>query len=203
MQKTFSFIEKNIPNVSRETLAKLTQYHALLLKWQKAINLVSPSTIKEADTRHFLDSAQMVLHLPQEPFKLIDLGSGAGFPSVVIAMLRPDLDVHMVESDKRKCIFMQTVALETKTPLTVHNSRIENLGIKADIVTARALASLESLFDYAHKCEPKSYIFLKGEKCQEEIEQAKKNWSFDADVQKSVVENNSFIVKITNLVKNT
>ncbi len=201
MQKTFSFIKKTMPNVSRETLDKLSHYHDLLLKWQKAINLVSPSTLKDADTRHFLDSAQLITHLPQGAFTLADLGSGAGFPSLVIAMLRPDIDIHMVESDQRKCIFMQTVSRETNAPVTVHNTRIENCDLKADVVTARALASLDVLLGYASTMEPKEFIFLKGEKCQEEIEQARKNWSFDAEIHKSIVEDNSFIVRITNLVK--
>lgn len=138
-------------NVSRETQDKLEQYLALLLKWQKAVNLVSPATLEDAWTRHFLDSLQMADLLPSTTKVLFDFGSGAGFPGLVLAMARPDLDVHLVESDQKKCSFLSTVSRETRTPVSIHNCRIESLQTDAvpDVITARALAGLEQLLTYA------------------------------------------------------
>ena len=123
----------------------LKHYYGLLLKWQKTINLVSPSTLDDAWNRHFEDSIQVVSYIPENMKILCDIGSGAGFPGLVIAIERPDIQVHLVESDSRKCAFMRTVSRETNlSNVTIHNDRIENVigDIDADYVSARALASL-------------------------------------------------------------
>lgn len=195
-----SFLKQQ--NVSRETIEKLNTYQALLIKWQKAINLVSPNSIPEAETRHFLDSAQLLPLLPSKPFKLVDMGCGAGFPGLVLAMLRPDIDVHLVESDQRKCIFMQNVSRETNTPVTVHNQRIEETKIdQVDIVSARALSALDTLLSYASRFSPNEMIFLKGEKYKKEIKEAEQNWGFEYETHKSLTDTKGAICHITNLIK--
>ena len=139
-----------LENVSRETLDKLEQYHALLLKWQGSINLVSPNTIPDAWERHFLDSLQLLEYIPEDCKTLFDFGSGAGFPGLVLACAHSDIDVHVIESDQRKCSFMRTVSRETKTPINIHNMRIESFNSDAvpGVITARALASLHDLCTY-------------------------------------------------------
>lgn len=181
---------------------KITQYHALLVKWQKALNLVAPSTLKDAKDRHFLDSLQLIPHLPEGPLTLVDMGSGAGFPGVVIACARPDIAVHLIESDERKGIFMATVSRETQTPVTIHTARIEAVeGVKADVVTARALAPLDELLGYAYRFSPSLCVFLKGENHKKEIEAARQYWHFDVAIVPSITEKNAALLKITNLIK--
>lgn len=201
MKKLAAYLKRF--DVSRETLEKLELYHKLLLKWQKAINLVASKTIKEAETRHFLDSAQLAHFFPDDrPFKCVDMGSGGGFPPLVLAILKSNGDFHAIESDQRKGIFMETVSRETSTNFTVHKDRIENVSLEGvEFVTARALASLDSLLTYGAQFKPKTLIFLKGENYQQEIEDAKKNWHFDYDLTPSISLEGAQIIKITNLIE--
>ena len=157
--------------VSRETLDRLALYLALLRKWQARINLVSAATLADPWRRHFLDSAQLVPLLPESTQTLVDLGSGAGFPGLVLAILGVP-DVHLIESDQRKIAFLREVAAATGTKITVHPSRIEAVPpFPADAVTARALAPLAPLIGYALPfLSPKgACLFLKGEQVEREI----------------------------------
>jgi len=143
--------ESIFENVSRESLDKLEHYLAMLEKWQKAINLVSPATVRDAWSRHFIDSAQLGALLPAEAKTLFDFGSGAGFPGLVLAILYPGLSVHLVESDQKKCSFLSAVSRETMTTVSIHNIRIESLKTDAvpDVISARALADLSQLLEYS------------------------------------------------------
>lgn len=197
-----------LKNVSRETLAKLEIYLALLGKWQKAVNLVGPNTMADAWHRHFMDSAQIANYIPQDAQTLLDFGSGAGFPGLVLAMLRPDLDVNLVESDEKKCQFLRNVSRETSTPVTIHNTRIEYLKasgqeIMPDIITARALGDLKMLLDfalpYAQKNPELVLLLPKGEKAPEEITAAKAIFSFDLQAHKSITNNRAQILEIRQL----
>lgn len=174
--------------VSDEILEKLSRYHALLLKWQKAINLVSSSTLSDLWRRHFLDSAQLAPLLPGRAGTLVDLGSGAGFPGMVLAMMCPDVAVHLIESDTRKCAFLRAASRETSTPVSIHNVRIAQITGSdeipvPDVVTARALAELKTLLDYAYPWALKNpaleMLFLKGAKAGQEICAAQKAYQFD------------------------
>ena len=195
-------------NVSRETLDRLKVYQGLLEQWQKKLNLVSNSTLSVAWERHFLDSYQLLSQLPLNPISLIDLGSGAGFPGLVLAILRPeDLRVTLVESDFKKCIFLENVSRETKTKVTILQSRIESLenSLHFDVVTARALAPLPLLLTYAFPLmkENSMGIFLKGKDVEKEIEAAQKNWRFDLEIYPSLTDSKASILKIENLKKVT
>lgn len=165
-------------------MARLEVYHALLLKWQKAINLVSPATLDQAWERHFADSAQLTEWIGFDA-QIADLGSGAGFPGMVLAMLRPDLDMHLIESDERKAQFLKTVSRETSIPVTIHNARIEKTlpALAPDIITARAFAPLNDILEI---CRPAlavnpalQVVLLKGKKAVEEIAAAQKSFAFD------------------------
>jgi 16S rRNA (guanine527-N7)-methyltransferase len=170
--------------VSGTLLEKLELYHGLLLKWQKALNLVSPKTLDEAWIRHFADSAQLVPLLEGENGILVDIGSGAGFPGLVLAMMCPDLEVHLVESDERKCEFLRAVSRETQSRIHVRNTRIEALGdgLVPDIITARALADVKTLLDYSAGWAAKNpavrCLFLKGRKGSEELSRARAFYDF-------------------------
>lgn len=195
--------------VSRETEDRFSQYEELLQKWQKTINLVGPDTLKQARQRHIDDSVQLAAFIPAKAKTLFDLGSGAGFPGLVLAMMRPDMDVHLVESDQRKCAFLKTVSRETKTPVSVHNRRIEDLTADLtlptpDIVTARALASLSVLIDYVRpwaKRNPALTLILpKGARAEDEVAEARsRGYQFAVDVKASRTSKEASVLIITGL----
>lgn len=174
-------------------MARLQTYAALLAKWQPAINLVGKDTLPDLWRRHMLDSAQLAAHIPAarpdgSPLTLVDLGSGAGFPGLVLAIMASDAarqwHVHLVESDMRKCAFLSTVARETRTDVKIHTARIEKLAaFSADLVTARALAPLESLLAYAEPfLMPSSHcLFLKGAAAVDELTAAAKSWKMTVE----------------------
>lgn len=168
-------------DVSRETIEKLEAYAALLVRWNKKINLVSPKTLDELWTRHFLDSAQLAEILPLER-RWVDLGSGAGFPGLVLALLAPPAaEFILVESDQRKATFLRTVARELGVAVTIRADRIEALpGLEADVLTSRALAPLTVLLGYAeqHLKPGGKALFPKGATAETEIAEALENWRF-------------------------
>lgn len=187
--------------VSRETLEKFKIYHQLLLKWQKTINLVSDTTVSDAWQRHFLDSMQLFPHIGTVKGSVVDMGSGAGFPGLVLAIMGVP-EVTLIESDKRKCAFLREVARETKTAVEVKAERLENIEIQnAGLVVARALAPLEELLAHAvrflsvdGKC-----LFLKGKKWDEELSTAGKRYSFTVNSYESKTDNLGKILEIKNI----
>ena len=190
--------------VSRETFCQLEIYKTLLETWQKKINLVSASTLSHIWERHFEDSLQLLPHLPQTKSTLIDLGSGAGFPGLVLAICRKEtLDVTLMESDLgKKCLFLENVSRETFLRVTILKSRIESLsGIKGDVITARALAPLYELLEYAFPLMKKTStcLFLKGKDAEKEIEMAKKKWEFCLEIFPSLTDSGGRILKISQL----
>lgn len=196
---------KHFPSqiVSCETISHLHIYKALLEKWQKKINLVSSSTLSHLWERHFEDSLQLLPYLPKGKSTLIDLGSGAGFPGLVLAICRKEtLEVTLVESDLRKCLFLENVSRETFSHPKVLRERIESLpGLKADIITARALTSLSQLLEYAYPLmKATSFcLFLKGKEVEKEIEIAKKKWEFCLEMFPSLTDSEGSLLKISHL----
>jgi 16S rRNA (guanine527-N7)-methyltransferase len=185
-------------NVSRETINKLSCYETLLQKWQAKINLVSASTLHEIWTRHFLDSYQLLSTIPDMQAPLIDLGSGAGFPGAVLAILGCT-DVTLIEKDQRKCSFLRTVSRETITPFTVYEGDIEQYPHKAALITSRALAPLNGLLSYAYpllrpdgRC-----LFLKGKGVDEEITDALCNWDMTINKNPSITSSEGVVLEIS------
>ena len=157
--------------VSRETMDRLAAYVALVEKWQKRVNLVSGSTLPDIWMRHIWDSAQLVPLIPEDTGRILDVGSGAGFPGLVLAALCA-AECHLAESDQKKAVFLQTVIRETGIRATIHNSRIESLpSLDPDIITARALAPLDRLLELvAAQMRPGTRcLFLKGAQAQSEL----------------------------------
>lgn len=185
-------------DVSRETLEKLKIYNGLLQKWQRAINLVSKQSLEESWRRHFLDSAQLFGQIPSNARSLLDIGSGAGFPGMVLGIMGAP-GVELVESDERKCLFLREVSRETSTDVTVTNDRIENLSPRiVDVVTSRACASLDVLLGYAKPYLGPSTIclFPKGRSVQDELTTAQKRWNMRYTLLDSVSDSAARIVRL-------
>lgn len=192
-------------SVSRETVERLEAYAGLLLKWQKTINLVAPSTLGDIWNRHFADSAQLLALAPPDATRWLDLGSGAGFPGMVLAILlreREGARVTLVESDSRKAAFLREVARATGAPVDILCERIEKpatqakVGESINVVTARALAPLPKLLDLSAPYFSKDTVglFLKGREAQAEVEAAHQIWDFEAALKPSVTDSSGRIV---------
>jgi 16S rRNA (guanine527-N7)-methyltransferase len=192
-------------NVSRETSERLQQYLSLLLKWNQKINLVSKSTIEHAAVRHFADSIQL-WNLRPDFGSWADIGSGAGFPGMVLAILASETEeapkFHLVESDARKCAFLRNVSRETNVPVKVHTNRVEDIhDLKVDVVSARALAPVAQLLAYSENLIHDSSIglYLKGQNCDNELEEASRSWTFEAEKFASETDENGTVLRIRNI----
>lgn len=179
-------------DVSRETSERLEQYAALLKRWNPRINLVSSASLAQLWSRHFLDSAQIFALAPAGARRWADLGSGGGFPGLVVAILAadaaPDLRVTLVDSDGRKAAFLATVARELGLQVDVRSERIESLPpLAADVLSARALAPLSSLLGHVvrHLAAGGTALFLKGAGHAEEIAEARRSWRFELKIRPS------------------
>ncbi len=192
-------------DVSRETRQRLKKYEALLLKWTPRINLIAPSTVPILRRRHFLDSAQLLDITPHTNI-WADLGSGAGFPGAVVAILaselRPESRVVLVESDQRKATFLRTVSRETGVSFDVVCKRVEDIEpLNAGILSARALAPLPTLLEYAehHLGDDGVAVFPKGEKADNEIAKAVECWRFDCEKHASINDANASVLVLRNI----
>ena len=192
-----------VPPLPAEVRIKLEQLLALLEKWNPRINLVAPSTIQSAWSRHVEDSLQIFDLLPPGARRWCDLGSGAGFPGMVVAILaahsHPELNVVLVEADQRKATFLQTVSRETSTPISLIADRIEAIApLQADVISARALAPLPDLCGYAarHLAVGGTALFLKGAKALAEIEAARRTWRFDLQSHPSRTDPSAVILEM-------
>jgi 16S rRNA (guanine527-N7)-methyltransferase len=192
-------------NVPHGTMSDFTQWYGLLRKWNARINLVANKEIDQFWHRHAYDSWQLNAHLPQSWDRLIDLGSGGGFPGLsfgILAKQNGHGEVHLVESVGKKASFLKTVTRELKLPVTVHTDRVENLApLKADVLTARAFAPLPRLLAYAHPhlTETATLLLPKGETADKEIETAREGWHFELESFKSETDSAAAILRITDL----
>lgn len=194
---------QSVFDVSRETISRLETYESLLIKWNPAINLVSKSTLPHIWDRHFADSAQIWADRPDSAGTWLDLGSGAGFPGLVIAVLAaeqmPALHITLVESDARKATFLANVAREMSVDATILSERAENLEPqRADVISARALAPLHKLLGYAmrHRADATICLFLKGANHEIELTEARKYWTFELQKMPSRTDSGGVIMKI-------
>jgi 16S rRNA (guanine527-N7)-methyltransferase len=176
-----------ITGVSRETMRRLEAYAALLVGWSQRINLVGRSTLADLWRRHFLDSAQLLPMIPAGTRSLVDLGSGAGFPGLVLAILGIP-GVELVEADRRKATFLSEVARTTRAEVTLRACRIEAVTPRAvDVVTARGCAPLDRLLPLAARFigPQTTCLFLKGVQAEEELTVAGKAWTMTVSRQPS------------------
>lgn len=189
-------------NVSRETLDRFALFESLLRKWTTRINLVSRASLDDLWNRHILDSAQ-VFDCAKPGRLWVDLGSGGGFPGLVVAILAaeraPDMQTVLVESDQRKAAFLRAVMRETGVKCRVLAHRIEEIEpIGADTLSARALAELDKLLEFSerHLSPGGTALFPKGVRWRAELERARRRWHFDVQAIKSRTEDGAVILKI-------
>ena len=165
--------------VSRETLSRLEAYAGLLTRWSARINLVGRDTLADLWRRHILDSAQLLAFVPGHARSMVDLGTGAGLPGLVLAILGVP-GVELVEADSRKCAFLREALRVTETAALIRSCRIEAVPRHpVDVVTARACAPLDRLLGLA---EPflgagSECLFLKGERIEQELTIAREGWT--------------------------
>ena len=187
-------------NVSRETIDKFRAYLILLEKWQARINLVANSTLAEAWQRHILDSGQLAAFYPPNTQNIMDVGSGAGFPGLVLAIMG-GVTVDLVESDQRKAVFLSTVIRELDLSAKVHNQRIETLPrLFPDVITARALAPVPKLLKLIeNQLSPKSVcLFLKGAAVQDELTNLRTYSTMDATTHPSLSGQTGVVLELKN-----
>lgn len=201
--------------LSTQTLDRTRIYAELLQRWQRTMNLVAPSTLDSLWSRHFADSAQLLALAPRETRTWVDLGSGAGFPGLVVAIMLAGRNesgarVVLVESDTRKCAFLREVARATgiapSVSVEILNERIEKVATQdrigsAEVVSARALASLDRLIAYAEPWLAKGAtgLFLKGRGVEAELAEAEKSWHLDREVVPSVTDPDARIVVVRSI----
>ena len=186
-----------------EQMADLEAFRAALADWNTRMNLVGPSALAEFWRRHAYDSAQLLV-LEPEALRWADLGAGAGFPGIVLAILlkgRPGAMVHLVESMAKRCRFLEAMVDLLALPAMVHHARAEDLDISVDVVAARACAPLGKLFGYARPYLRRGAIglFMKGQDVVAELESATKSWRFEAELVDSLSHTDGRIVRMRKL----
>ena len=196
----------DLAHVSRETAAPLTDYAALLRKWQHSINLVGRSTLPVLWDRHMLDSAQLApliaAEQPRQP-AILDVGSGAGFPGLVLSILNAG-SVHLVESDRRKASFLRQVCFQTGADAAIHADRVEALSpFPVDIITARAFAPLPRLVDLVSGFLHDNTVLwlLKGEEAERELTELAECWTVDVTRRTSRSDPRGVLLRLARLAR--
>lgn len=189
-------------NVSRETLERLEVFEATIQKWNPRINLVSRDSLEQLWVRHIADSIQ-VFRCAESPDRWVDIGSGGGFPGIIVAILAadeaPETRVTLIESDNRKSAFLRAAARECGVGVTVVSDRIEHVDSQlADVLSARALADLTDLLGFAERHLSPSGIalFPKGVNWKKEVDNAQREWRFEFETVRSLTEAEAVILKI-------
>jgi len=195
-------------NVSRETLKSFYEYETLLSKWNEKINLVSKNTLVDIWERHFLDSGQIIKHVEASGKRWVDVGSGAGFPGLVVALLlrdrKIDCDLVLVEKNPKKGFFLNEVIRKLNLSVEVVNDNIDTLEpLNADILTARAFSELNNLIEIAFRHRKKEGIclFLKGENYRIELDKTLNYWFFDYDIVDSLSSSSGKIIRVKKIFK--
>lgn len=197
-----------LEGVSRETSGRLHQFAAIVAKWNPAINLVSRSTLADIWTRHILDSAQLFPLCPPNCHQWADLGSGGGFPGLVVAIiaaeLQPEMTVTLVESDQRKATFLREASRILGLTPSILCDRIDRIPpMGADVVSARALAPVADLCSMAHRhLKPEgTALFLKGRGYVADLDAAKAAWTFTATITPSKTDSDAAVLSLTSIRK--
>ena len=187
-------------NVSRETLDELAVFREELLKWNRSINLVAKNAEERLWHRHIADSAQLVSLIPETAAQLADLGSGGGFPGLVLAIILKNdpIEFTFIDSDQRKSAFLQNMIIRLRLNAKVRSERIATIDLSNfDIVTARALAKTSELLETIDSGDKNPLcLFLKGEKAQAELDDCKKHWNMDARLIPSRTDPSSSVIRI-------
>lgn len=190
-------------DVSRETYAELQAFAALVQKWTPRINLISKASVPHIWDRHIVDSVQLYRLAPPVFRNWVDIGSGGGFPGIVMAILgranQPDATFTLIEADQRKATFLRTAARDISLPVTVIADRIENTSPQmADVVSARALTALSALLPLVVRhMQPTGRALLhKGQRYQAEVAEARQSWAFDLEDHPSMTDPDARLLSI-------
>lgn len=186
-------------SISRETIEKLKNYQQLVLAWNNKFNLISKKSIENFWVRHIIDSLQLLKFIKNKNIILVDIGSGAGFPGIVLSIAGVKT-VILIESDTKKSAFLLQAARLSENNIEVRNKRIEDEKLSCDILTARAFSDLNTIFKYTKNVDVKDkYLLLKSKNYQQEFDIARSNWLFDYKVHNSITLEESKILEISNL----
>ncbi len=208
MHEDIEFFIKKF-NVSRETIEKLNKYKNFLLISNKLLNLIGKTTENRIFSRHFIDSAQ-IYDLIEDKSEIVDIGSGAGFPGVIIKILmnnnKIEGNVMLIEKSPKKCNFLEELSKELGLALKIINLRVENFKLnKISTIVSRAFKNTVDTIDILIKNNDKirTIILIKGKTYQQELEDAKKKYTFDVEKFRSITSDESYILKITNIKHGT
>jgi 16S rRNA (guanine527-N7)-methyltransferase len=194
-----------LSHVSRETLARLKIYADMLVDWNARHNLVSAASLADVWRRHLWDSAQLVPLIPSSALSVIDLGSGAGFPGLVVAEIlrdRPALRIVLYEATAKKCRFLEAVARRLSLSVDIRQGRIEDAAPEIfDVITARACAPLVKLLPYAQRFWGKESkaLLMKGQNVEVELTESNKSWRMEAIRHQSLSDPSGVILEIREL----
>lgn len=188
-------------NVSREVNHALLNYQNLLLKWNKAINLISRNSQKDIWERHILDSLQLLKYIDFSDM-IIDIGSGGGFPGIVLSICGVKNTV-LIESDKKKSVFLAQAAKLSSNKIIIVDERIdEKFNMNCDILTSRGFSSVTNILGVTEGIKiQKKMLLLKGKNYEKEIIEAQKHWVFDFNLHNSITSGEGKIVEIFNIKK--
>jgi 16S rRNA (guanine527-N7)-methyltransferase len=196
-------------NVSRETIEKLNKYKDFIVSSNKVLNLIGKTTENHIFSRHFIDSGQ-IYDLIEDKLEIIDLGSGAGFPGVILKILmdynKKDVNITLIEKSPKKCQFLHDLNDKLDLNIKIVNLKIEKFKFnKISTIVSRAFKNTVDTIDILFKNNDKieSIILLKGKTYQQELEDAKKKYTFDVEKFRSITSDESFILKITNIKRTT
>ena len=190
------------PNVSRETFSRLCQYKDLLARWNKSINLVSVDSLLDVWERHIFDSLQLQARIASNKI-VMDMGSGAGFPGLMLS-IGGVTEVHLVESDARKALFLNQASKISANKITIHQKRVEALPpFTLDYITARACAQIGQILEWSSKwhAQQPEYWLLKGASVDNELEQAASKWNFTANTYPSLSSPSGILVQLTKVAR--
>ena len=208
MDKDVEFFIKKF-NVSRETIEKLNKYKDFLISSNKLLNLIGKTTENHIFSRHFTDSAQ-IYDLIEDKSEIIDLGSGAGFPGVILKILidhnKIDGNITLIEKSPKKCKFLQDLTDKLDLKIKIVNLKVENFNLnKISTIVSRAFKNTVDTIDILFKNNDKveSIILLKGKTYQQELKDAKKKYTFNVEKFRSITSDESYILKITNIKRTT
>jgi 16S rRNA (guanine527-N7)-methyltransferase len=208
MDEDIDFFKKKF-NVSRETIEKLKIYHKYLIEKNKTLNLIGKNTEKSIFSRHFKDSAQ-IYDLIDKNIDIVDIGTGAGFPGIIVKILMENNNLIgnmiLIEKSPKKSKFLQDLCIKLGLKVKIENKRLENYDFsEISTVISRAFKSTLKTIDilYKNKEKIKELVLLKGKTYQQEIEEAKKKYTFDLEKFRSITSDDSAIIKIRNIKLNS